>query len=103
VLGGYDPKLYNLSASTRQHRTGRRFNLDRFKDLKRTELARCCSRVMVPTVASDVNFPSMRLSPLNRGVIFGIAHIRGGGELGKSGMTRADDVEEEHLHRLYLR
>ena len=32
---------------------------------------------------SDVNFSSTRLSLLNRGVIFGIAHIRGGGELGK--------------------
>jgi len=32
---------------------------------------------------SDVNFSSARLSLLNRGVVFGIAHIRGGGELGK--------------------
>ena len=32
---------------------------------------------------NDVNFSSTRLNLLNRGVIFGIAHIRGGSELGK--------------------
>jgi oligopeptidase B len=34
-------------------------------------------------VSSDPYFQSNRLSLLNRGVVFGIAHIRGGGELGK--------------------
>jgi oligopeptidase B len=32
---------------------------------------------------SDPNFSSNRLSLLNRGVIFAIAHIRGGGEMGR--------------------
>jgi oligopeptidase B len=34
-------------------------------------------------ISNDVDFSSNRLSLLDRGVIFGIAHIRGGGELGK--------------------
>ena len=34
-------------------------------------------------ISMPVNFSSNRLSLLDRGVIFGIAHIRGGGELGK--------------------
>jgi len=34
-------------------------------------------------ISNDVDFSSNRVSLLDRGVIFGIAHIRGGGELGK--------------------
>jgi oligopeptidase B len=34
-------------------------------------------------ISNDVDFASTRLSLLNRGVIYAIAHIRGGGELGK--------------------
>ena len=34
-------------------------------------------------ISMPVNFNSNRLSLLNRGVIFAIAHVRGGGELGK--------------------
>ncbi|MCW1888289.1 MAG: S9 family peptidase [Candidatus Moranbacteria bacterium] len=35
-------------------------------------------------IANDVYFSSNLISLLNRGVMFGIAHIRGGGELGES-------------------
>jgi len=34
-------------------------------------------------ISVPVNFGSNRLSLLNRGVIYAIAHVRGGGELGK--------------------
>jgi oligopeptidase B len=34
-------------------------------------------------ISNDVDFSSNRLSLLDRGVVFGIAHIRGGGEMGK--------------------
>ena len=34
-------------------------------------------------IANDVYFSSNLISLLNRGVVFGIAHIRGGGELGE--------------------
>ena len=34
-------------------------------------------------ISQDVNFSSNRLSLLNRGYIIGIAHIRGGGEMGR--------------------
>jgi oligopeptidase B len=34
-------------------------------------------------ISNDVDFSSTRLSLLNRGVIYAVAHIRGGGELGK--------------------
>jgi oligopeptidase B len=35
-------------------------------------------------ISIDPGFSSLRLSLLDRGVIFGIAHIRGGGEMGRS-------------------
>ncbi len=34
-------------------------------------------------ISNDVDFNASRISLLDRGVIFGVAHIRGGGELGK--------------------
>ncbi len=35
-------------------------------------------------ISIDPGFSSLRLSLLDRGVIFAIAHIRGGGEMGRS-------------------
>ena len=86
VLGGYDPSLYNSERiyATALDGTKVPISIVYKKDLKRDG-----TRPMLLQgygsygYASDVNFSSMRLSLLNRGVIFGIAHIRGGGELGK--------------------
>ena len=45
---------------------------------------------------------SSRLALLDRGVIYAIAHIRGGGELGEPWREAGpDDEEDEHLHRLH--
>ncbi len=49
-----------------------------------TARARCCSRATAPTAYPyPAGFSSNRLSLLDRGVSVAIAHIRGGGELGK--------------------
>ena len=86
VLGGYDAKQYRSERiyATAPDGTKIPISIVYKKDLKRDGM-----RPMLLGgygsygVPSDVNFSSMRLSLLNRGVIFGIAHIRGGGELGK--------------------
>jgi oligopeptidase B len=39
-------------------------------------------------ISIDPSFSSLRLSLLERGVIFAIAHVRGGGEMGRSPGTR---------------
>jgi oligopeptidase B len=86
VLGGYDPSLY---VSQRLHATA--------SDGTKIPIS-LVSRRSTPLDGSSplllygygsyglsipVNFNSNRLSLLDRGVIFAIAHIRGGGELGK--------------------
>jgi oligopeptidase B len=86
VLGGYDAKQYRSERiyATAPDGTKIPISIVYKKDLKRDGM-----RPMLLGgygsygVPSDVNFSSMRLSLLNRGVLFGIAHIRGGGELGK--------------------
>ncbi len=47
-------------------------------------------------------FSSNRLSLLDRGVVFAIAHIRGGGELGEEWREAGThDEEDEYVHRLH--
>ena len=41
-------------------------------------------------IGIPASFSSARLSLLDRGVVFAIAHIRGGGELGRSCMSKDD-------------
>jgi len=40
-------------------------------------------------ISTQVFFDSAGLSLLNRGFVYAIAHVRGGGELGKSGIMTA--------------
>ncbi len=86
VLGGYDPKLYK---SERLYATAADGTKVPISIVYKTDLARDGKRPMLLEgygsygIPNDVDFSSNRLSLLDRGVIFGTAHIRGGGELGK--------------------
>ncbi len=87
VLGGYDPSQY---ASERLHATvpdGTRVLLS---IVYRRDTPRDGSAPLLLCgygsygISIPVNFSSNRLSLLDRGVVYAVAHIRGGGELGKS-------------------
>jgi oligopeptidase B len=86
VLGGYDASRY---VSERLHATaadGTRIpvSLVHHRDTRRIGIAPLLLYGYGSyDISVPVNFNSNRLSLLDRGVIYAIAHIRGGGELGK--------------------
>jgi oligopeptidase B len=86
VLDGYDPAQY---VSERLHATasdGARVPLS-VVHRRDTPLDGCAPLLLYGYgsygISMPVNFSSNRLSLLDRGVIYAVAHIRGGGELGK--------------------
>jgi oligopeptidase B len=87
VLGGYDPAVYQSERvyATASDGTKIPVSLVYKKDLKRDGTR----PVLLYGYGSygfpySVNFSSSRLSLLDRGVVVAIAHIRGGGEMGKA-------------------
>jgi oligopeptidase B len=86
VLGAYDSTLY---ASERLHAVACDGTRIPISLVYRTDASRDGSAPLLLYgygsygISVPVNFNSNRLSLLDRGVIFAIAHIRGGGELGK--------------------
>ncbi|MFM8558966.1 MAG: S9 family peptidase [bacterium] len=87
VLGGWDPSRY---AMERVHATapdGTRIpaTLLHRKDVKRTGKAPALLYAYGSYgISSNVTFSSARFSLVDRGVVFALAHIRGGGDLGKA-------------------
>ncbi len=87
VLGGYQPEMYKSERlfATASDGVIVPISIVYKKDLKldgsRPMLLEAYGSYGIPY---DVDFDSTRLSLLNRGVIFAIAHIRGGGDLGKA-------------------
>ncbi|HXH68254.1 MAG TPA: S9 family peptidase [Candidatus Limnocylindrales bacterium] len=86
VLGGYDPALY---ASERLHAIASDGTKIPISVVYRHDTPRDGSAPLLLYgygsygISMPVSFSSNRLSLLDRGMIFAIAHIRGGGELGK--------------------
>lgn len=87
VLGGYDPSQY---ASERLHATAPDGTRVLLSIVYRRDTPRDGSAPLLLYgygsygISISVNFSSNRLSLLDRGVVYAVAHIRGGGELGKS-------------------
>jgi oligopeptidase B len=87
VLGGYDPARY---ASERVYATAHDGVRVPISLVYRRDVARDGRAPMLLTAygsygsSSAVTFSSARLSLLDRGVVFALAHIRGGGEMGKA-------------------
>jgi oligopeptidase B len=86
VLGGYDPTRYR---SERLHATAPDGTRVPISLVARVDTPRDGTSPMLLTgygaygLPYPVTFSSSRLSLLDRGVAFAIAHVRGGGELGK--------------------
>jgi oligopeptidase B len=86
VLGGYDATLYSSERLHAQASDGTRVPIS---IVYRQDTPRDGSAPLLLYgygsygISLPVNFSSNRLSLLDRGVIYAIAHIRGGGELGK--------------------
>ena len=86
VLGGYDMKLYKSERIYATASDGTKVPLsvvykkDLKLDGKRPLLLEAYGSYGYPY---DVGFSSQRLSLLDRGVVYAIGHIRGGGDLGK--------------------
>jgi oligopeptidase B len=87
VLGGYDPRRY---VSERVYATARDGTRIPISLVYRRGLRRDGAAPMLLTAygsygsPSSVTFNSNRLSLLDRGVVVALAHIRGGGEMGKA-------------------
>ena len=87
VLGGYDPTQYQSERIYATAKDGTRIPISLVyrkplvRDGRRPLLLQGYGSYGIPL---NVTFNSNRLSLLDRGVIFAIAHIRGGGELGKA-------------------
>jgi oligopeptidase B len=86
VLGGHDPSQY---VSERLHATTADGTRVPLSVVYRRDTPRDGSAPLLLYgygsygISVPVNFSSNRLSLLNRGVIYAVAHVRGGGELGK--------------------
>jgi oligopeptidase B len=89
VLGGYDPKKYRSEQLYATAKDGTKVPISIVYRIDPAEKGHPKNR---PTlllgygsygIPIDVSFASSRLSLLDRGMIYGIAHIRGGGEMGK--------------------
>ena len=105
VLGGYDPE---------QYLTERLWA--RAPDGTEVPISLVCRRDVAPRrtapcllygygayeITIDPTFSSLRLNLLERGFVFAIAHIRGGGELGPQVVRGGQAAEQaQHLHRLH--
>ena len=107
VLGGYDASRYSAERVHATAADGARIPISL---VRRADAPRDGTGPLLLAgygaygISLPVMFSSARLSLLDRGVAFAIAHIRGGGELGKrwhdGGRMHA---QAQHVHRLHRR
>ncbi|MBA2242841.1 MAG: S9 family peptidase [Chthoniobacterales bacterium] len=87
VLGDYDPTRYLVERVRATAKDGKEVPLDivRRKDVPVNGSAVCWLQGYGSYgISIDPSFSSNRISLLDRGVIYAIAHVRGGGELGQA-------------------
>jgi oligopeptidase B len=87
VLGGYDPTKYEVERVAATAKDGTRIPISILykKGLKKDGTAPLYLYAYGSYgIPMDASFNSNRFSLIDRGVVFAIAHIRGGGEMGKA-------------------
>lgn len=96
VLGGYDPSRFVTGRLWVSASDGARIPVSvvaRAEVLRRSDTGELVAPAPAPLllygygsyeISMDPAFSTLRLSLLERGVIFAIAHVRGGGEMGRS-------------------
>jgi oligopeptidase B len=86
VLGGWDPADYAMERTHATAADGTRIPVTLLfrRDVRRDGTAPCLLYAYGSYgVPSNVTFSSTRFNLVDRGVVFALAHIRGGGDLGK--------------------
>ena len=86
VLGGWDPAHYVMERSTATAKDGTQVPVTLLyrKGVKHDGTAPCLLYSYGSYgISSNVTFSSARFSLVDRGVVYALAHIRGGGDLGK--------------------
>ena len=97
VLGGYDPSDYRTYRLWVPTEDGVRVPVSVVHRADLQVPAPCLLYGYGSYEASiDPSFSSMRLSLLDRGVVFAIAHVRGGGELGRRWYLDGKTAHKEH-------
>lgn len=98
VLGGYDPRDYMERRVWIKARDGERIPVSL---VWRREFPAQDSPMFITgygayEISSDPNFSVARLSMLDRGVLYAVPHIRGGGELGRAWYEQGRRLNKKH-------
>ena len=103
---GYDPARYETPATVGDRRRRHAGARSRSCTARRPAPRRRASPLLLYgygsyEVSIDPTFSAARVSLLDRGVVFAIAHVRGGGELGRRWYERRQALaQDQHVHRL---
>lgn len=99
VLGGFDPQDYTVERDWAQAADGTRIPLTL---IRRADLTGPAPAIVYAygsyEISMDPSFSYSRISLLNRGAVWAIAHVRGGGELGRHWY---ESGKKEHKHRTF--
>jgi len=105
VLGGYDPSRYAVSRMWAEARDGARIPVSilHLKDVEPDGTNPCLLYGYGSYGASiDPWFSSNRFSVVDRGVVFAIAHIRGGGAMGRPWYEQGKFMSKKNTFRDFI-
>lgn len=98
VLGGFDPRDYMERRVWIKARDGERIPVSLVwrRDFPAQDSPMFITGYGAYEISSDPNFSVARLSMLDRGVLYAVPHIRGGGELGRAWYEQGRRLNKKH-------